>query len=269
MAMCFPDNAIWTPPEAPEDATPEEIALLEQQIEVALSLAWGTLQVLSAYQIAICPITVRPCKASCSHGSYYVAPVLGGPQNAPFWPQVSAGVWTNVWCGHRGDCSCSTVHQISLPGPVGDIVSVTLDGVELGSETYRVDNNKYLVRMDGEDWPVCQDMNAPAGDLNTFTVTYYHGSTADITVRYAAGILAQEYLLAVQGSDDCRLPSGTTNVVRQGITIEVKEDMFEDGLTSIREVDSVTAKYNPYRQKMPSTVYSPDLKPTRQTTFGR
>lgn len=274
MALCYPDTAIWPDPSIlpvepdapvdPDDLTPEEeaaaalYALESEQVEIALSLGWTTLQSLSAFQISICPVTIRPCKKSCAYGSYFVAPVQLGSGLAPFWPYVRNGQWFNSTCGHWNDCGCTTIREVTLPGPVGEVVEVVIDGEILDPESYRVDNGNRLVRQDGELWPACQDFNLPMGEVGTWSVTYSHGATADILVRYAAGVLASEYLASMQGRD-CRLPSGTTNIVRQGITIEVQTDLFES-LTGIPEVGAVIMRYNPYGQRMPSRVFSPDRK---------
>jgi hypothetical protein len=39
--------------------------------------------------------------------------------------------------------------------------------------------------------------------------------------------------------------------------------MFREGLTGIREVDVFILAHNPYLQKMPSTVWSPDQRVQR------
>lgn len=272
---CYPDNAIYPDPSiipvAPaEDATEQEVAAYElalMQFEIATLRAWTTLQVLSAYQIAICPVTVRPCAERCSGGSYFIAPV-DGPWGAPFWPLFIGGGAVNILlgCSCSGDCSCSWTRDVRLPGPVGAIARVELDGVTLDPSAYRVDNGNRLVREDGEGWPFCQNMNLPLGEVGTFGVTYWHGATSDVLVRYAAGVLATEYLAAMMGGE-CRLPSGVTQVIRQGVTFEVEKDMFESGLTGIDEVDSVTARYNPFRVKLPAQVYSLDDLPPRRTTY--
>lgn len=282
MAICYPDNAIWPDPSVlpveptqPEDESglPEyeeamaayELAVL--QVEIALEFAWTTLQTLSAYQIAICPITVRPSQARCGGGSYFIAPVLG-PIGSSFWPYVVNGQWLNAVCNDGEGCGCGRVQQVILPGPVGDIVEVVIDGVTLDPADYRVDSGNKLVRQDGDVWPSCQNFNLPAGEVGTFTVTYYHGATADRLVRYAAGILADEYLKAITGSGECRLPSGTTEIVRQGITISVNQNFFEDGNTGIPEVNAVIRRFNPYGARMPSQIFSLDRQPARQTTWS-
>lgn len=269
MALCHPDNAIWPDPSVidPADgATAEEVALLEQRVEIALGLAWSTLQVLSAYQIAICPITVRPSGRGCAHGSYFIAPVVG-PAGSPFWPTVRNGQWLNVWCGHNGQCSCDHVNAVTLPGPVGSIDSVVINGVTLDPEVYRVDNGNSLVRQDGAGWPLCQNFDLPLGEDGVFSVTYYHGATADLLVRYAAGILADEYLKAIVNPNECRLPAGTTQVVRQGISFELQATLFDNGRTGIAEVDAVIQRYNPFGQRVPPSIFSLDRKPARQQTY--
>jgi hypothetical protein len=269
--ICHPDNAIWptgtvlTVPVDSDDPTEEEAAALLDE-EIALSFGWTTLQSLSAYQIAICTTTVRPCKRACVPRVYQIAPVLWGAPQAPFWPMVTNGVWTNIWCGHGSGCGCSRIRQVVLPGPVGGIVAVTVDGVDLDPDQYRLDNGNLLVRQDGEDWPLCQDMNLPAGEENTWSVTYYHGATADLEVRAAAGTLAAEYLSA-RRDGTCRLPLGTVNLIRQGISIEVQNNFFTAGTTGILEVDTVIQRFNPYGQRMPSRSWSPDRNRGRVTTI--
>lgn len=270
MAICHPDNAIWPDPSVilpPEDASPEAVALLEQQVSIALGLAWSTLQVLSAYSLAICPAVVRPSSERCAWGSYFIAPVEG-PMLSSFWPTVRNGQWYNLVCSdHDGFCDCSTVRHVALPSPVGGIVEVNIDGVVLPASAYRVDDGFRLVRQDGEGWPLTQDFSKPAGEVGTFTVTFYQGAVEDVTVRYAAGVLASEYLLAILGQD-CRLPAGTTQIVRQGITYEVQADFFQQGMTGLPEVDAVIQRFNPYGLRTPPKIFSLDRRPARRTTIG-
>lgn len=262
MSACVPDNAIW-----PDPSILDNPEITADQIERALAYGWGMIQTLSGYSISICPITVRPPAGRGGGRSYTIAPV-NWIHDAPFHPiQTNTGDLVNVLCCGDNECGCDWVRGVHLPGPVGPIVSVVIGGVEIPPSAYRVDDNHMLVRQDGEAWPYSQDQNLPAGDPGTFLVTYYRGAVADGLVRYAAGTLASEYLKAVTGDTDCRLPSGTTNIIRQGLTIEIEKDIFENGLTGIPEVDTVTGTYNPYRLKTPPAVFSIDTMPARQTTF--
>lgn len=259
---CIPTNAIWMDPSVtvpPEGATADEMELLALQVDIATSLGWTTLQTLTAGQIALCPITVRPCRGWGRGGSYLIAPILG-PAGAPFWPLFVDGGAVNILCGHRDGCECEWVQEIVLPGPVGVIDNVTIDGEVLDPSAYRLDNNNKLVRQDGGAWPYWQNFNLPLGEVGTFSVTYFNGFSSDLLVRYAAGVLATEYLLAVQ-NQQCRLPAGLTQIVRQGMTMEVNADIMNDGLTGIPEVDAVTARFNPNRLRSPSAFFSLDSNP--------
>jgi hypothetical protein len=275
VAVCIPDLPVIWPvsagypiPADPENPTDEELAALVP-FEIALELAWTSMQVLTAYQLALCPITVRPCKQSCNEGSYVDAPVGGyGAAGAPFYPNVRNGVWTNIWCGHTSDCACSAVEQLQLPSPVGAVTRITIDGAVVDPAAYRIDNGNWLVRQDGGSWPTCQDMNAPEDADGTFVVTMYRGAVADRTVLWAVGVLAAEWLLAINQDEACRLPAGTTSVARQGLQFDIETlNLFEDGSSGIPEVDAVIARFNPFRQKMPPQLYSLDRKPQRQTTW--
>jgi hypothetical protein len=224
--------------------------------------AANTLRSLTLGQVGGCPVTVRPCSAGCDQGLHQI--------RGTFVPHINmAGVWVNTvcGCGNSSPCSCGALQEVVLPGPVGYVDEVRIDGVVLDPSAYRVDNLNRLVRTDGAAWPSCQDMAAPLTEDGTFGITYLNSIPVGVTGAYVAGVLATEYAAACSGKT-CRLPKGVTQIVRQGITMEVRIDMFEDGLTGIREVDAYTAKWNPNRLRTRPTVYSPDLRETRQTTWS-
>lgn len=261
MDVCVPDTATWTPPDGADSG----------QVDLANQYAWVTMQMLSAYQIALCAVQVRPCAARWI-GSYEVAPTTG-PDGAPFFPMVMpGGNWINVVCTNHGpfggNCMCEWVPKITLPGPIGGITEIMIDGAVLAPTAYRVEGNQ-VIRQDGQQWPFHQNMALAAGQVGTFTVTYFRGSVPDNLVNSAAGIMANEYYLGLTNDKACRLPRGTQTIVRQGITIQIDKDWFENGSTGIVEVDMVLRRFNPYRQKTPSFVMSPDsLSRAKQTTFG-
>lgn len=267
MTVCYPDSTTW--PSSRTWPTGAELTeVIVQQRALAEMFGWTTLQVLSGHQIGICPVMVRPCKKSCRFGTYYVAPASGSGGSS-FTPHLVNGQWVNSWCGDRFDCSCSSVEEVVLPGPVGAVVEVKIDGIALPDTAYRVDNGNRLVRTDGEGWPYCQDMSAADSEEGTFSVTYIQGAAPDPLVDYAAGILAEEFYKSIIGDKKCRLSSTVTAVTRQGVSYEMTRGLFENGRTGIPEVDSILSRFNPYSLKTRPVIASPDSMPVRRPTAGR
>jgi hypothetical protein len=266
--LCWPVDWSCADPSWVEDMDPGVKARAE-------ALAVSTLRSLTAYQVGGCPVTVRPCAESCGRTSYVAAPVLSGTSSAlggpvgQWWPHIDAGGdWTNTACGCTSGCSCEFVPEVILPGPVGRVDSVYLDGAELDPNAYRVDNGNRLVRMDGGVWPSCQHMARPLGAPGTFGVTYLQGIPVDGLGAFVAGKLAVEFAMACSGGQ-CALPSGVTSIARQGVTMEVSTGMFPGNVTGIVEVDAWVRIWNPNALVMPSTVWSPDVPRARQVTIPR
>jgi hypothetical protein len=193
-----------------------------------------------------CEVTLRPCRADCDG---YVPTFWGrGPfprgGGSPWQPVVVDGQWINLTCGQCGtNCSCDTHASIGLPGPVGAIVEVLIDGVLVDPTTYRVDNHRYLVRTDGGIWPSCQDVAAPSSAEGTWQVTYLHGLSVPLGGQVAAARLACELWKAACGDASCQLPRRVQSITRQGVTIGLL-DSFDDidkGRTGIWTVDSWVA----------------------------
>lgn len=167
--ICYPPGTDWacvyTSEQLAEMWSDPAVAA---QMERAEALAWSTIATLSAWQVATCPITVRPCMASCAPPGIWQtsfdrggsARALGNGARSGFDPHIDeSGVWVNS-CGHsRSDCSCTSICEVILPGPVGAIAEIKIDGAVLPVGTYRVDNGNRLVRTDGGCWPTCQDMS--------------------------------------------------------------------------------------------------------------
>lgn len=261
--ICYPDSTDWG------CITPEELAALVPEVKArSEALAWTTLQRLTGGNVAICSSLVRPCAVGCASRTWYVAPV-GVPAG---WmnPHVnSSGQWVNgCGCAGPGDCSCTTIRQVYLPGMVGEIEGVYIDGVALDPTAYRVDNGNRLVRMDGDLWPICQDMNEPWDAEGSFAVRYFDGVAPNDSLNYAAGVLALEFYKACTNGV-CQLPSGVTTVVRQGLTMEIANGLFVNGYTGIKQVDSIISIYNPFGNKVRPVIMSPDVMPARTQTWGR
>lgn len=260
MSTCIPASTDWGCA-----YTPDEIAALDPAKKLrAESLAWSTLQSLTGYQLAICPIVARPCKKLCYPSVYREAPVSG---SGPFSPSINAqGMWVNsCGCGNRDACGCGIIHEIVLPGPIGWVAKVEIDGATLDPSAYRVDNGNRLVRIDGDAWPSCQDMAAELTEDNTFGVTYYQGAYPDANANFAAGKLATEFYKACSGNK-CALPAGVTTVTRQGVTMEIQTGLWPNGYTGLREVDAFISILNPYGLRQPSRSFSPESRRARTTT---
>jgi hypothetical protein len=271
--MCYPPTTDWSCKFSAEElidlrSDPDKSPKLVR----AESFAWSLLAALTAYRIGVCPVTVRPCAAGCEPSGGFPVALAGGGlfRGMPsmtigsFHPYISGGIWYNACGCRRGDCSCAALSEVFLPGPVGGIESVIVDGVVLPRGSYRVDNGYRLVRLDGEKWPVCQDMTATNED--GFSVTYYRGARPNIMTNAAAGALAAEFYEACQGNA-CRLPGNVTSVTTQGSSYEFEPTDYPEGKTGIPEVDAVIRIYNPYGLKSAPTVVSPDAPTTRVPTW--
>lgn len=241
--VCWPVS--WACAEEFAACLPDEI------IAIAESLAGQTLRALTGYAVGGCPITVRPCAVRCTPEAYRSYQVASG---STWQPYFTNGQWVNG-CGCRTpvSCSCTRVNEVVLPGPVGRIDAVKIDGVALDPSTYRVDNGNRLVRMDGQAWPICQDMNDPDTEDGTFSVTYLRGHEVDGTGAFAAGLLAREFAKACMG-EGCSLPPGVVGVVANGVSVEIEPAHFPNGITGIPVVDAYVRTWNPYGKKVQGAV---------------
>lgn len=217
-------------------------------------------------QYGLCEVALRPCKQPCFEGT---GTFYGG--RAPFQPYIHNGEWYNLGCGTCGDkCGCDSTRALLLPGPVESIVEVMIDGEVLPDTSYRVDNRRRLVRLDGSEWPTCQQMDRPMTDTDTWQVTYMRGTPVPIGGQVAAAILACEFASSMTDGE-CRLPQRVTNLTRQDVSMTFLDgfDDLKEGHTGIWEIDSWVASV--MHTPRPSTVSSPDysMSKGRVTTWQR
>jgi len=200
--------------------TSEEIAAIDPVSKGrAESFAQMAIQVLTGFQVGRCPITVRPCVAKCAESTSGFAT---GPWMTPY---VREGRWYNSCGCKRNDCSCTELTVVRLAAKVGDVTEVRVGGTVLSPAVdYRVDNSNELVRLNGPEWPSCQDMTAGPGDADTMFVSYVPGAAMDSMGEYIAGLLAKEYLNAC-ADEECHLPSNIISLARQGVTMEFGKDV--------------------------------------------
>lgn len=241
----------------------------DEEVQVrAEALAVGTLRMLTGYRVGGCDITVRPCRRPCvGGGTWRVSPLPGSNgSTGGFTPMSVGGQWINMPCGcNTAECSCGPLCEVALPGPVGHVTEVLVDGVTIDPTAYRLDNHRLLLRTDGDCWPSCQDMTADIDQPNTFAVTYLNGVHVGALGAFAAGQLACEYAKACSGQK-CALPTNVTRVVRHGVALDLSTGVFPSNQTGIREVDAWVRRWNPHGLVAPSLVWSPDTPRARHST---
>lgn len=178
------------------------------------------------------------------------------------------------WRSEGGDqAGCSPVSRVYLAGwPVRDIIEVKIDGVVLDptqpDQNYRLTRNRWLERMSDpgppvvpQMWPGCQNMALDDDQPGTFSVIYEWGQAPPLLGRSAAAQLGVQMYLALYGSDECQLPVGATEIVRQGIKIE--RGLFANFLdpaksTGLVVVDAfLRAYWRPRGSRRPS-IWNPD-----------
>lgn len=238
----------------------------------AAATSWATylLWALTGRQYGACEVTIRPCGPRCSGpNGYFTWPVNAGSVTGgnPPWmiPWIDNGLWRN--CGCTGGCSCSATCEVAIPGPVAEVVEVTVDGVVVPNTSWRVDMLKgvvVLVRTDGECWPECQDMDADIDEPGSFAITYKQGVSVPLAGMLAAGQLAGEFAKACSGAE-CALPQQLASLSRNGVEVTVVDptQFLDQGLTGIANVDLWIRAVNPARRANRTKVYSSDLPGTR------
>jgi hypothetical protein len=236
----------------------DEWALLDDSVkERSKALATNTLRRLTGYRVGGCPITVRPCKLDCSNAWAYNYPWSGFSW---FQPWINgAGQWVNA-CRCKGTCSCTELCDVELPGPVGEVYEVKVDGEVIDEANYRMFGTRLTWINPDEDcpWPTCQNLALDDTEEGTFSVTYLNGFKVDGLGAYAAGVLTWEYAQACTNGQ-CRFPASVTAITRSGVSYEITPGAFPDGFTGIREVDAYIALWNPQGIQRSTTVWTPDM----------
>jgi hypothetical protein len=232
----------------------------------AVTLATEILYGLTGRRYGACSVAVRPRlpgQADALGDTVYRGAL------APFRGTLLGALASLVPCWCRGACRCvSTAAAIPLPGPVHQVSEVKVDGAVVPPTAYRVDNARWLVRTDGDLWPLWQDLTKPDTDAGTFLVTYTIGEPVPPGGAIAAGLLAAELAKALAGDATCRLPRKARTVSRQGTTVELDDPatLFKEGRTGVHEVDVWLQQNNPYKLAEPSRVFSPDRMQHRRTS---
>lgn len=137
--------------------------------------------------------------------------------------------------------------------PLIDITEVVIDGATVDASVYRIDDFRWLTRVDEQGWQWS----------DTFKVTATHGRTPpEMGVRAAAALGCQLYLSCQpETTGDCVLPQRVTNITRQGMSMVVLDpfEFLNDGKTGVYEVDLFLKSYNPSGLRRRAAVLSPDI----------
>lgn len=201
----------------------------------SLMLATSSLQALTNNRVGSCPITIRPCPPAPSCGC-----------SRPFNPHIGVdGNWYNSCCGKI----CAPTSEVDIPGPVGYIDSLLIDGeeVELWNGDWRLDDGHLLVWQGTgvSPIPAGQDLDKPDTELGTWSITYSRSYPVLEDARLAMTYLAIEFAKACEGKSKCALPRGVSNVVRNGVSFTIDVGLFPNGLTGIEITDQWILKWNP------------------------
>lgn len=226
----------------------------------AVRMATETLWAFTGRQFGLCSVTLRPCRSDCQSGSFYDD--FGPPWSYGYYPRPAliGGLWFNLTCGScTTGCSCTYVPEVKLPAPVYRIVEIKIDGSPLVTGAYRLDDNRIVVRTDGGDWPLCNDLTLDDTDVGTWSITAEYGQLVPEGGAWAVGELACEILRAISG-EECRLPANVTNLVRQGVTMTMPSvtELFDKRQTGLYLVDMFIATWNPHKLSRRSRLYSVD-----------
>lgn len=229
--------------------------MITRSLLISTEILWA----LSGRKYGICSTVVRPCQRSCGTDAM---PWFGTWPYIGSWPESFALETLCRQC--RSSCSCTNLHEIRLPRrPVSEVTEIKVDGVVLDEDAYRVDDWQWLVRLDGEDWPQCQDLNLADTEEGTWSVAFSYGHTPPESGKWGVERYACELVKAMVGRDDCALPERVQSIARQGITATFldPETFREGGRTGVQEADDFLVAYNPNKLQRGARFYRADARP--------
>lgn len=225
--------------------------------ERSLMLATSSLLTLTYGRVGTCPITIRPCPqvSRCGCG----------------WnPHIRNGLWYND-CRHQSNCA--PLSEIDIPGPVGYIESMVINGmvVDLWDGDWRLDNGHLLVWQGGGISPVpaYQDLNKPDTEPGTWSITYSKSHAVSADGRIAVALLALQFAEGCKPKGKCSLPRGVRTVNRNGVSFTIEAGLWPNGLTEIDEVDQFILKWAPAGSPTRNAVvFDPRASAPRRTGGG-
>jgi hypothetical protein len=174
------------------------------------------------------------------------------------------GLW-GCGCADYGGCHCHRYPAVRLRHwPPIEIDEVRVNGEVLPSDAYQLgQDNDYgtLLRVDGEQWPCCQDIAGdPEVDEDTWQIVYGWGVAPPAGTGRMVELLACE-LAKGWKTGKCRLPRRVSTITRENVTMTILDnfEIFQQGLTGIEEVDLFLSTFNPSGKDRAPKVLNPDL----------
>jgi hypothetical protein len=166
----------------------------------------------------------------------------GPPQ---WWQSYGQSRPSYGWCScnrSNGQFGCATIPQIKLPGfPVGNVddIVVKIDGEAF--DQFDLQDSRYLVRVDGQGWPCCQDLTKTDDEPNTWSVQYPWGRNPPTGGVLACAALGSDLYLALSPdtADQSLAGARIRSITRNGITAAIAdaESVFKDGFTGVAVAD--------------------------------
>lgn len=258
---CAPWEPIWCV-EIPLSGA----AISGDMIDIATEILWAK----SGRQFDACTQVLRPCRKDCWGDSFPYSMTWNEWGSQWPYPYNYAGQWFNLGCGGcPGSCSCTVLYEAKLPQPIADVVEVKIDGTPLVSGSYVVYDHSMLLRVDGQPWPMCNDLNLMDTEVGTWSVTVTLGTEVPKLGRLAVGELAHQLILACVDEDSCSLPSPVQQIVRQGVSLTFLDpnEVFADGKLGLRISDMFISTFNPGKIAARAQVIDVDGREPRRLTW--
>lgn len=165
--------------------------------------------------------------------------------------------------GYTGPSAMTTPPQVVLlPGPVVSVDGVTIEGATIDPGLWRQEGD-YLVRDDGDTWPMTQNMISALNQVDTWAVSYTRGHPVPVGGQFAAGALACEIAKLLLGDDKCKIPRNATTVTRAGVTVQ-RNALTAMQSTGVPGVDYWVSLVNPRGLVNEPTIWSPDIPRNRE-----
>lgn len=231
---------------------------------IALQAATEVLYSLSGRRYGTCQMTIRPCRRNCFDTMW---PWPGNWWMWGQWPRplYYNGVWYNLTCGAcpSNQCSCNVIDEAWMPAPVSSIDLVKVDGVALPTTSYQLRDYRYLQRIDGSNWPLCNDLSKSDSSTGTWSVTLTLGEAVPPMGQIAVGELTCQFAKLLSNDASCTLPKPVQQLVRQGVTMNFLDpnEIFANGRVGLYMCDLFITSENPHGLMERARVYDVDGDP--------